>query len=64
MELRFYLLINSIPHVHFARKLGITKEYFSRILSGKNKPGKFLLEKIKRMTKGKVLPEHFEGHND
>ena len=58
-ELRDYLFQNGITHTKFAERLGISKHYLSRILAGKHIPGKLLLEKIQRLTKGHIKPTHF-----
>jgi len=54
MELKKYLKKCNMTQTYFAEKLGITRFYLSGIISGKRKAGKFLKEKIRRLTRGQV----------
>lgn len=54
MDIKNYLFEENISQSSFAKRLGITKSYLSRIITGKQEPGRFLIEKIEFITRGKV----------
>lgn len=57
-KLTQWLTTNRYTKVAFAKKLGISRCYFSTICQGKLTPGKFLKEKIDELT------DHFGEKNE
>lgn len=60
MTLREFLKDNRITVTDFAKKLGCSRSYLSRVIWGDIKPGKMLAKVIELETKGKVTPKDFD----
>lgn len=61
MILREYLKENRITVKDFAKQLGISRSYLSRVVWGQVKPGAMLARFIELETKGKVTPKDFDA---
>ncbi len=64
MKLRDYLHEREISITDFAKSIGASRDYISRISLGKLKPSKWLAKEIERETQGKVTAEEMRGDDD
>jgi len=68
--LKMYLFINQIKQVDFAKKLGISKVYLSRILKYENFPSQKIAMKIIELTNEKITmndlfyPKNYQNKNN
>lgn len=54
MELKEYLFRENISATEFARRVGMSREYLSRVKNHKIKPSRHLARSIMTETQGKV----------
>jgi transcriptional regulator with XRE-family HTH domain len=59
MRLRRYLDTNSITLPRFAKLIGVSVQSVHRYANGERIPRPEVMERIKRVTKGAVLPNDF-----
>lgn len=59
MKLKDYLYFEKISVTDFAKTVGISRIHMSGIANGYRGPGKMLIKRIQRLTKGKVSEKDF-----
>lgn len=59
MELKDFLIVNSMTQAEFAREIGTTQQAVSQWLAGACVPRQPVMAKIYRFTAGQVTPNDF-----